>query len=152
MKKWMTCLIVGAVAFSLAGCQQKDASPPPLGERMQLEKVYTNSADQYVLSLPEDWFDVEIVEEGRTTDFIFPSEDPDANALLLRIVGMTEEEWQALQAREDAEAEQYKEIMEHEGSRYVYWAPTDAPLEGKELERFEALARHIPVIIAGMHF
>lgn len=152
MKKWMPIFIAGAVALSVVGCQQNADNPPDLGERMTLEKEYTNPVDQYTISMPQEWASVDIVEDGRTTDFIFPSEDPDKKQLLMRIIGMTEEEWQALQAEGGPAADQFKEITEREGSRYVYVTPLDQVLEGEELERYEALAKQIPVIIAGMQF
>lgn len=152
MKKWMTLVLAGAISFSLAGCQEKAPTPSqPMGEQIKLEKMYTNSVDKYQLALPAEWAEVKIEEKDRQTDFIFPSSQADAKQSIMRIVAMTEEEWKAVEAEGGPAMEQFKEIAQHNGSRYFYLLPLDQVLSGKELEEYEDMVGQIPVVIASFH-
>lgn len=154
MKKWMTLILASAITFSLVGCQEKTQSNnQPVGEQMPLEKVYTNSVDRYQLTLPTAWTDVKIVEDGRSTDFLYPSEEqPDANQSIMRIVAMTEEEWKAVEAEGGPAMQQFKEITQRDGSRYFYLTPLDQILSGEELAEYEVMVQQIPMVIASFQF
>lgn len=153
MKKWMTVILASAITFSLVGCQEKTQSNnQPTGEQMKLEKVYTNSVDRYQLTLPAGWDQVKIVEEGRQTDFVFPSAQPDANQSIMRIVAMSEDEWKAVEAEGGPAMHQFKEITQHNGNRYFYLTPLDQVLSGEELTKYEQLVQQIPMVIASFQF
>jgi len=152
MKKWMTLILASAITLSLVGCQEKTQTNQPVGEQMPLEKVYTNSVDRYQLTLPTAWTEVKIVEDGRSTDFIFPSEQPDANQSIMRIVAMTEEEWKAVEAEGGPAMEQFNEITQRDGSRYFYLTPLDQILSGDELAEYEVMVQQIPMVIASFQF
>ncbi|RKD25036.1 hypothetical protein BEP19_04205 [Ammoniphilus oxalaticus] len=154
MRKWMMFVMAGVIALSVTGCQEKGPSNEPQGERLMLDKEYTNSFDSYKLDLPQDWARVEILEdeEERTTVFIFPSEDPTKQQALMTIIGMSAAEWDAIKAEGKPSLTQFKEIKEHEGSYYILLTPLDQVLEGEELERYEQMVKQVPVIVAGMHF
>ncbi len=163
MKKWISCLAAGMLTVSLIGCQQgekpgssspegispangQDTQPAPQ-EASAEQLIYQNSVDAYLLDLPKEWANVKVIEASRSTDFLYPSTNPDANQSLMRIVGMTVEEWEKVKAEGGPERSQLKEISQIDGSMYFYILPLDQILEGKELEEYKAMAKQIPDII-----
>ncbi len=142
MKTWKTTLATGLISLSLFGCQaQEPPTPPPTpvaavpettpepgvpaAKKPSETKVYQNSVDAYLMDLPPEWSDVQIIEEGRSTDFLFPSKKSDTRQSLMRIVGMTNEEWEKVKTEGGPAVAQLKEIAAFGDSRYFYVLPLD---------------------------
>ncbi|WP_134701865.1 hypothetical protein [Ammoniphilus sp. YIM 78166] len=164
MKKWISCLTAGVLTLSLLGCQQEEmpasTSPaevtlPANGQDSQTApqeasaepRIYQNSVDGYLLDLPKEWANVKVIEASRSADFLYPSANPEANQSLMRIVGMSVEEWEKVKSEDSPSAGQLKEITQIDGSMYFYVLPLDQILEGKELEEYNAMVKQIPDII-----
>ncbi|RXT07197.1 hypothetical protein [Ammoniphilus sp. CFH 90114] len=167
MKKWMTCIALGLLTITALGCQAGDpptsnsteVTAPPQGEQKQVApeetpqelsteaRTYQNSLDGYLLDLPKEWAKVHIIEASRSTDFLYPSANPEYHQSLMRIVGMTNQEWEKVKAEGGPGVSQLKEITEIDGSKYFYVLPLDQVLEGQELEEYNAMAKQIPDIL-----
>ncbi|MEW9668187.1 hypothetical protein [Ammoniphilus sp. 3BR4] len=163
MKKWMTCLALGLLVLSVLGCQagekpasnatevttpDKEEEKPSAPQEVPAEsRTYQNSVDAYLLDLPKEWSKVQIIEASRSADFIYPSASPDVHQSLMRIVGMTNEEWEKMKAEGGPEVSQLKEITQIDGSMYFYVLPLDQVLEGQELEEYNAMAKQMPDIL-----
>ncbi|WP_458412976.1 hypothetical protein ACNQFZ_19560 [Schinkia sp. CFF1] len=170
MNKWRYLIIPAIIGLTLVGCNSqqdvtKNVQTPTEsqgttsttetnGQKQSNHssniRIYVNQTDAWVVELPSTWNDVHIVENGRMTEFIFPSENPELQQSLFWITAISEAEWKKAQA--EGPTGTAKEIIRKDGDVYLYYTPLDMVLEGKELERYEKMVADIPSIINSFTF
>ena len=170
MFNWKSIAIFGIVSLGLFGCSTAqenattEAKAPETNQNEQISadenkeqngtsqeiRTYVNQTDAWMLELPSTWNDVHIVESGRMTEFIFPSQNPDYKQSLFWINTISEEEWEKAQA--EGPTGSTKEITRKNGDVYLYYTPLDQVLEDNELKRYEEMVKDIPKIIESFKF
>ncbi len=170
MINWKSVAIIGIVSLGLMGCNAAQEDPtteveaPETNQNEQVTtdknkeqngisqeiRTYVNQTDAWMVEVPTKWNDVHIVESGRMTEFIFPSDNPEYKQSLFWINAISEEEWE--KARAEGPTGSAKEITLKNGDVYLYYTPLDQVLEGDELKRYEEMMKDIPKIIESFKF
>ncbi|WP_102349181.1 hypothetical protein [Bacillus sp. Marseille-P3661] len=172
MKNWKMLFAVGFLSVLLTGCnaqssevvdetiQEQDLSEEGSSVRADEKngteeqsaglRIYVNQTDAWKVDLPETWANVKIVEQSRSTDFIFPSQNDQLNQSLLYITSVTEQDWEKEQ--QEGPLGTRKEILRRDGDVFIFQTPLDMVLEGEEIAKYEKMVVEIPQIIESFQF